>query len=144
MDFLKEWILNISLTLIISTILSLLVPVGSIGRTYKVILSLFIFLSFIFPLTEIKDISLPEYEFADYENSERDAYEELTCKQIELVLKKGGYEDYSVNCDLSVKGDEIYIERVCVSLPERYDKSEVKDCIYNSLGIVSEVRYTDG
>ena len=51
MDVVKQWTLNICLTLIGAVILSLVSPRGSMGRFYKTVLSLFIIAGFLLPIT---------------------------------------------------------------------------------------------
>ncbi len=143
MDLLKEWILNISLTLIISTALALIAPKDGAGRLFRIVLSLFILLSFIYPLAENKDITFPDIRLEDTSEERSNTYESLTENEIIITLENSGYKGCESECNLSIKGDEIYIDKVTVIIPQRYDKEEVKDSIFNSLGIISEVQYFD-
>lgn len=58
MNLIKEWTFCICSTVIVSVIFSLLAPKGSSGRFYKSVISLFIFISFLFPFTQIGDKKL--------------------------------------------------------------------------------------
>ena len=51
MDVVKQWTLNICMTLMGAVILSLISPRGSMGRFYKTVLSLFIIAGFLLPIT---------------------------------------------------------------------------------------------
>ena len=58
MNLIKEWTFCICSTVIVSVIFSLLAPKGGSGRFYKSVISLFIFISFLFPFTQIGDKKL--------------------------------------------------------------------------------------
>ena len=60
MDVVKQWTLNICLTLIGAVILSLVSPRGSMGRFYKTVLSLFIIAGFLLPITGGDDPAVRE------------------------------------------------------------------------------------
>lgn len=142
MDFVKSWTLNISITLIIAVALSLLTPKGSIGKFYKIILSSFIVFSFILPFVE-NDISvdLPVFDIVQTDENQRNMYEKMVENQIKDELIKNNYKSCIVNCKISIKGDEIYINKIQVSIPDTYEKEAVKKLIFDNLGLNSEVYF---
>ncbi len=79
MDFIKQWTLTISATLIISIVFSLLTPKGNMGRFFKVVLAMFIFVSFIYPIKNADfDFSLPAFDETEFEDSQRTSGNNLT------------------------------------------------------------------
>lgn len=142
MDFIKEWTFTICITLIISVIFSLLTPKGNMGRFFKIILATFIFLSFIYPLkSEEIDIAFPEFNISEFEAMERETYQDTVSMQVADALETAGYSSCTVKCSVSLKENEIYINSLKVSIPSTYDKEEVKNYLFDSMGILAEVYY---
>lgn len=142
MEFIKEWTYTVCITLVISVIFSLLTPKGNMGRFFKIILAIFIFLSFIYPLKSSEiDISFPEFNIEDAESSQTETYENTVAAQVVQTLEEGGYKSCTVDCDIDFKDNEIYINRVAVSIPGSYDVNEIKSYLFDSLGINAEVYY---
>lgn len=142
MEFIKEWTYTVCITLVISVIFSLLTPKGNMGRFFKIILAIFIFLSFIYPLKSSEiDISFPEFNIEDAESSQTETYENTVAAQVMQTLEDGGYKSCTVDCDIDFKDNEIYINRVAVSIPGGYDVNEIKSYLFDSLGINAEVYY---
>lgn len=142
MDFIKEWTYTICITLIISVIFSMLTPKGNMGKFFKIILAAFIFLSFVYPLKSAEiDLSFPDFNISDSEQAQKDSYEDMLSLQIEQKLEEVGYSSCNASCDVELKSDEIYINKVMVSIPDSFDKSEVKNYLFDNLGINAEVYY---
>lgn len=74
--FLKNWIFSVCLTLILAVIFSVMTPKGSLGKFYKMIISMFIFVSFLYPVSNAKasdfKIDLPMFN-NNYEQQIEDA-----------------------------------------------------------------------
>lgn len=142
MDFIKEWTFNICITLIISVIFSMLSPKGSMGKFFKITLAIFIFLSFIYPFksTDI-NLAFPEFNIEEFENGQESAYSNLICASIENQLETGGYASCKAKVSINYSEDEIKINRVSVQIPDTYSDIDVKNYIYDELGIVAEVHY---
>lgn len=145
MDFIKNWAFSICLTLIISLIFSLISPKGNMGRFYKVIIAVFIFASFIFPIAEF-DASELKADF-DIESEFYDVSAEAAKNQVKLIieneLKNNGIEPLSIECDVSSLGNEISIDRVVITISLTYDSDNVKNIVFDNLGIAAEVQYAD-
>lgn len=142
MDFIKDWTYTICITLIISVIFSLLTPKGNMGRFFKIILAAFIFLSFIYPLKNSKfDIELPQFSISEFEASEKTVFENTVTMQITSILEKAGYTSCTVKSDIDFKNNEIYVNSVSVSIPNSYKKDDVKNYLFDSVGILAEVYY---
>lgn len=143
MDFIKNWVFCVCITIIVSVIFSVVSPKGAMGRFYKIIISLFVFISFIFPFTDFdKDEFKIDFEF---ENEYQTAVEDTAGGKVEALVKneliKNGINNASVTCDVTKEGDELYINSVRISVSDNYDCDEVKEIIYNTLGIISEVKH---
>ncbi len=140
MDFIKEWTYTICITLIISIFFSILTPKGNMGKFYKMILSVFIFLSFILPLADTDiDISFPSIDIVEQQDSQKQAYEGTINANVNRTLTEGGYDGCRVESDIIVKDNEIKIQALKVYTPDGYDKEQIHHYIFDKLGIVAEV-----
>lgn len=94
MDVVKQWTLNICLTLIGAVILSLVSPRGSMGRFYKTVLSLFIIAGFLLPITGGEKADFSAY-FSDVTAQAADAnsvYESQIESRVKQTLTAAGYK----------------------------------------------------
>ena len=111
---------------------------------FKIIISLFIFISFVYPLKDFKasDINLPE-EFVseDYEDSEILSAQTMVELQIKNALKENGITGASVSVELKMNDEQIEISKLTVAVPGEYDKSQVKNMIFDKLSLNAEVIY---
>ena len=142
MDFIKSWTFCICITLMLSVVFSVLTPKGSMGRFYKIIISMFIFISFLFPLTEF-DISDFKFDF-DFGSEYSDVLENAAQKQIESsvgsALSESGFKNCAVSARVKEDNGEITVESLLISVPDGYSTKEVKDLLFDKLGVVAEVK----
>lgn len=143
MDFLKNWIFSVCLTLILAVIFSVMTPKGSLGKFYKMIISMFIFVSFLYPVSNAKasdfKIDLPMFENnynEQIENAEKNNAEAVIVNK----LKEIGI-NASVSLEIEFKNGEIEIENLTVYVPDGTSLEEVREYILNELGMVAEVKY---
>lgn len=143
MDFLKNWIFSVCLTLILAVIFSVMTPKGSLGKFYKMIISMFIFVSFLYPVSNAKasdfKIDLPMFENnynEQIENAEKNNAEAVIVNK----LKEIGI-NASVSLEIEFKNSEIEIENLTVYVPDGTSLEEVREYILNELGMVAEVKY---
>lgn len=142
MDFVKQWTLTVSTTLIISIIFSLLTPKGNMGRFYKIILSVFIFISFVYPLTENNfSISLPEFDDTIIVDEQQKSYENIVENTIKNKLNSAGYKNSSVSAEISYEDNLITVNSLKVLIQDNYDINEVKSYIKKETGYNPEVYY---
>lgn len=143
MDYIKSWSFCICITLIISVIFSILSPKGTMGKFYKVIISVFIFISFLYPLSDF-DFSDFDLDF-DFEQEYENVAENAAKTQIELsvnhMLEENDIRNCNVSADVMQSGDEIYINRVSVAVTDAYSPEEVEEIIFKKLGIVADVKH---
>jgi hypothetical protein len=142
MEFLKQWTLCVSTTLVISAVFSLFTPKGRMNTFYKLIISLFIFISFLYPLKsfdieEFKvDAVFDEGNFADVEKS---SYEIMINNQVKSVLEKNNVIGANVSSDIKFSNDEIEVNYVQIAVADEYDVNDIENMIFNSLGINARV-----
>lgn len=142
MDFIKQWTLTISATLIISIIFSLLTPKGNMGRFFKVVLAMFIFVSFIYPIKNADfDFALPSFDEAEFEDSQQSSYEKIIETNLIYILDEGNYINSKVNVNISIKNEEITVNNLDIGILDEFDKKEVKDYIEEKTGFNAEVYY---
>lgn len=142
MDFIKQWTLTISATLIISIIFSLLTPKGNMGRFFKVVLAMFIFVSFIYPIKNADfDFVLPSFDEAEFEDSQRSSYEKIIETNLIQILNERNYINSKVNVSISIKDEEITVNNLDIGILDEFDKREVKDYIEEKTGFNAEVYY---
>lgn len=141
MDLLKDWTLSVCITLIVASILSLLNPNGKMGRFYKIIISLFIFLSFIAPFKDTNFNVFNEFNYDNkiIENSSNNAMSELIRVQISKTLTDNKIENSSVIVNVNKIDDKIEITNVSIAITDDYDVNAVKNLVFKELGINAEV-----
>ena len=139
MNLIKEWTFCICSTVIVSVIFSLLAPKGGIGRFYKSVISLFIFISFLFPFTQIGDKKLDfnlDNINIEAENNTNSIVEGVVKKEIITLLENNSVYSAGVNCSSSVNADnEIMLNSVTVSVADEYDCDTVRQLIYDELSL---------
>jgi hypothetical protein len=142
MDFLKQWAYCVCITLVIAVIFSLLAPKGRMSKLYKMLISLFIFISFLYPLKDfdIADIKIDDIDI-DYTYSDEysNSYEIMINNQVKNFLNDNDIIGCSVSSEVEIKNDEITIQNVQVAVPDEYDITEIKNMIFDSLGINAKV-----
>ena len=140
MDYIKSWTFCICITLIVSVIFSILSPKGTMGKFYKVIISAFIFISFLYPLTDFNasDFKI-DFEFdSEYENVVENTAKTEIKNSVDYVLEDNEIYNSTVTVDVAQIGDEIVINSVKVSVIDEYSVDEVKDILFKNLGIVAD------
>lgn len=139
MNLIKEWTFCICSIVIVSVIFSLLAPKGGSGRFYKSVISLFIFISFLFPFTQIGDKKLDfnlDNINIEAENNTNSIVEGVVKKEIITLLENNSVYSAGVNCSSSVNADnEIMLNSVTVSVADEYDCDTVRQLIYDELSL---------
>lgn len=141
MDFIKSWTVSVCLTLIISAVFSLVSPRGAMGRFYKVIISVFIFVSLLYPFADF-DFNELKADF-DFESELEDTGSDLAEMQVENIIKgvllENGINGAQVSCTVIQIADEISVEDVSVIVPADYSASEVEKIIFDETGVAAQV-----
>lgn len=139
MEFINEWTYSICITLVVSIIFSLLLPQGTFAKFSKMIMAVFISLSFILPLknADFSDI-IPELDI-EIEKQNEDTYENIIEANIKNTLIDGGYSGCITDCSVSESDKEICIESAEIFAPQEFDCNEIKDYVFDKIGIYAEV-----
>ncbi len=141
MEFVKSWTVSVCLTLIISAVFSLVSPKGTMGRFYKVIISIFIFVSLLYPFVDF-DFSEFKSDF-DFESEFETTQEDLAQMQVENIIKsvltENNIENADVKCSVYQQSDELSVENVTVTVPEKYNADDVRRTILDETGVAAEV-----
>lgn len=142
MDFLKQWTVCVCMTLVVAVILSLLTPNSSMGRFYKMLISIFIFLSFVYPFADF-EMSLPEYQFTanddDINNAVNDSSQIMIKNNILSVLNGNNIVGCAVDVDTYFVDDMVYVDEILVTVPDEYDTQNVKQLIFDNLSLNADV-----
>lgn len=141
MDFIKSWTISVCLTLILSAVFSLISPKGTMGRFYKVIISVFIFISLLYPFADF-DFEEFNSDF-DIESEFESTEENLAQMQVENIIKsvltENQIENAGVECTVFQESDEIRVENVTIILPDEYEPERVKQIIMEETGVAANV-----
>lgn len=142
MDYIKSWTFCICITLIVSVVFSILSPKGTMGKFYKVIISVFIFISFLYPLTDFDfDGFKIDFNFnTEYENLVESSAKQEIQYSVEKVLTDNKIYNSSISAEVEQNGDEILINRILISVTDDYNVEEVKALLLENLGVVAEVK----
>ena len=145
MEFLKQWTVCVCITLVISTLLLVLSPKGSMKRFYRLVISMFIVISFVYPFTSLGKgvgIDFDKYGTSSYsigQENENGVYEEMINKQVKACLEDNGYTGCSVTSRATLKDSELTVDEVQISVPDDYGTDEVNKCVFDKLGINARV-----
>lgn len=142
MDFLKQWTFCVCITLIVSVIFLLFTPKGKLGGFYKMVISLFIFISFLYPLS---DFNFNDYDF-DYsfsqnelDSSTQKSYETMLKTQLQSVLEQNKIYHSKIDCTVTMKNGEVSVKNVVIAVGDEYELNDVKSIVFDNLGINSQV-----
>ncbi len=144
MDFIKQWTFCVCATLLVSLILTVLSPDGGMKNFYRIIISVFIFISFLYPFN---GLSFDDIDFFDRESlsSEElninEPYENMIKSRIKSVLDENGISGSDINASVEIKDNEINVKSVQIAVSSEYDSENVKNIIFDNLGINARVIY---
>lgn len=146
MEFIKEWTFSICLSLMVAVVLSIFTPKGSLKRFYKILLSFFIVVSFLYPLKDF-DFDIVDFNtlnssiLTKIEDTRETSMTNSINTQVKSVLESKGIKDVSVNSDIGMMNDEITINSVQVAVHDEYDLEAVEEVIFDEIGIKAKVIY---
>lgn len=140
MNFIKEWTICVCATLILSVIFSLLTPGGKLSGFYKIIISVFIFISIIYPFS---NNTMPRFDFENIDELIVDESVNSNENFVNMLVKNSLEENdiigASVSSEVSMQDDEIMIDSIQVAVPDKYDINEVKDLLFDKMSINARV-----
>ena len=139
MDFVKQWTFCVCITVVVSVIFSLLTPKGNMGRFYKLIISLFIFVSFLYPFGKF---NYARFDFSklsissEIENNTNSIANQVIENKIVSLLEANQIYASSAKCFSSVnQNGEVQVDNITVSVAQEYDVTEVKNIIFEKLSL---------
>lgn len=142
MEFIKSWTMCVCITLIISVIFMTLSPKGTMGKFYKIIISIFIFISFLYPLTNFNfkefDMKIPLE--SNYSTAAQNAVNSEIEDRIDAVLEENNIMSSKIRVETAMNEDEIMIKSVNVAVVDDYSAEDAKRIIFDKLGIVADVK----
>ena len=127
MKFINEWTYTVCITLIFSVMFSLLIMISFI-LPFKAN-------GFNFDIDEYESISNVEID------SKEETYSDLIKSNIEKTLADADYKNSKVKVTVKLKDDELYIQSADIYILDDYDSKEVKDFLFEKLGINAKVYY---
>lgn len=151
MGAIKAWVLSVAISSLVSGIVYMLAPKGSLQKIVRVAIFTFIISSSLSPLlTDSPDLDfrLPELEYASSKENDlvdkiTESMETVVVKNMNRILKSIGVDDASIKINTDKNGDNCIsiTETVITVKPEYIDLSqEIKLRIKNELGY--DVRVT--
>lgn len=141
MEFLKQWTMCVCSTLVISAIMLIFSPKGSLKRLYKIVISMFIVISFVYPLKNLSAFENFNISIKGVEEtiSTDTVYENLINSKVKEMLNENGYFGCNVTSSATQNYEDVVIEKVTVYIPDEYEINEIKKCVLDNLGINAEV-----
>lgn len=117
-------------------------PKGTMGKFYKTIISMFIFISFLYPLTSFKANEFKtNFEFEDvYSDIVENSVDIEIENSIKGLLEENGISSAMVDVKTLVTYDEVTIEKVVVSIIDEYNCEDVGKIVFDNLGIIADVK----
>ena len=91
----------------------------------------------------IYNFDIDEYEsISNVEiDSKEETYSDLIKSNIEKTLADADYKNSKVKVTVKLKDDELYIQSADIYILDDYDSKEVKDFLFEKLGINAKVYY---
>lgn len=142
MDFLKQWTFCVCITLIVSVIFLLFTPRGKLSGFYKMLISLFIFISFLYPL---RDFDFKDYDFdysfsqEEFDASTQKSYETMLRTQIQSVLEQNKIYHSKIDCSVRMDNAEATVKKVVIAVGDEYELTDVQSIVFDNLGINAQV-----
>lgn len=155
-NFMSTWVKNLSLALVVISILEMLLPNNKTKKYVKVIMGLYVLFSIISPFIENQDkINLSEFN-SYIETSEdvvqtdskidqssmdkrlNEIYEEELQKDIKRKIKNKGYEVESCKIDAHISQEDTGIEKITIRIARKIGEEEKEDTLEDKM--VSEIQ----
>ena len=152
----STWVKNLSLALVVISILEMLLPNNKTKKYVKVIMGLYVLFSIISPFIDNQDkINLSQFN-SYVETSEdvvqtdsqidqssmdkrlNEIYEQELQKDIERKIKNKGYEVESCRIDAHISQEDTGIEKIIIKIAKKIGEEEKEDTLEDRM--VSEIQ----
>ena len=80
-------------------------------------------------------------EYSDENTLKETSYENIIKSNIESTLTKGNYKNSKAEVKVDIKDEQVYIKSADVYILNEFNKDEVKNYIFDKLGINTKVYY---
>ncbi len=140
MEFIKQWTFCVCVSLIIAVIFSILTPKGSMKTFYKMMLSVFVFISFVIPFGDfsVSDFDFETADLADVlQTDENKNVETMINSEVTALLKSKGVSGFAVASDASYnpQNGEINVQDIQVSVSDDEDLKYIESLVFDNLGL---------
>lgn len=154
MSFIKTWVITVVVSSIVGVVVHVVSPAGSIEKSVKTAVSLFILCAFLSPFAssmKIEDFDIGEIAPVPSDNGK--ANEIILTKlrlditdKIEKIFQEHNITDETISMDIRLNNDgEIVIDRVLIVVNQESSASltELKNDVYSALGLNIEIEVND-
>lgn len=149
METVRTWAMGICTAAVISAAVTALIPRGSLEKSVRAVVSVFLICSIVSPLIAYKGSYINESSIFIEEETEAALYDEIARqtenqikRAVEDVLRKNGIQFEKVDIQLELKEEEIVVTSVSV-INTNTASQNVKQLIMQELGIEAEVINTE-
>ncbi len=134
MDFIKSWTLTIVTAAVIGSLIVTLTPSGSMEKTVRTVVSLFLLVSFFLPFVKENNSGLiaegnqPLFESApefDHNELMSDMVQNEVRRLIAEVLDSHSVKYTEINVDISVSENEMIADKVTVVTQEKIKNTDI-------------------
>ena len=144
MNFFKEWSLCVCISLVISVVFSLFTPQGNMKSFYKIMLGIFIFVSFIYPFGNFSAADFKTdilYDTFELNENASEGYENQINSSVKKLLSDNNIigANVSSSADFNIESGELEIKEIVIYLPDEYSKKDVESLAFSELGINARV-----
>ncbi len=155
MDFLKDWALCLIAAAAAGTLITVIVPRGSMDKTVRAVVGIFVVAVICSPLSELNLTDETADAFAEYDGTEIDGYyigdmqkrmisvfRETIETQIKEIASELDAEVLSVNADISVDDEyciNIHKIDVYINCDQSADTAILSEKIGEKLGVTADV-----
>lgn len=141
MDFIKQWTFCVCITIVTCTIFSLITPRGNLGRFFKIVISIIVFLSLLYPLSDFRlsDYGKINFDEQKYVEEADNSYSHLLEISIKEFLRNNSIEGASVRVIARAENEVITIDSIQVAVPDEYGIDSTKDLLLNEYGVNARV-----
>ena len=144
MEFIRQWCICVCSSLLIAVVFSLLAPNGSMKGFFKIMISVFIFVSFLLPFQDFRG---DEFDFSDFgieaqlQDSQSDTVNNMIKSEVQSVLRAHDIEGASVSVKsrYNAQNGEIEIDEIQIAVGDDYGEKEVEALIFDELGLNARV-----
>lgn len=144
MNGLYSWALSFTVCSFIVLIINYLFPKGNVKNTATVVLVMFCIVSILNPIRETKRLNPFKNEYTEIETNQFTdgtvaAFKTQIRQLTDKALKEIGINDYEITVDVSIKENEIIIEKFDVYIESTELKEKAKEKITEKTGIEPNV-----